>query len=198
MALKLRDSPLHHLSVANLYHAFDGLAEREKIFALVGIGVALLLLLFLPFSLVSGKIGSMQKTLVQMQEGTREVAAKIGEYRRVTKEIEALEAKMGRGGSLTSRVEGIGRKVGMTFGQLKEKPPQETDFFEINAVEVRMQGTTLKQLTDFLSEVEGAGLVGDPNNLMRLRRIQIKPKYGNRDLLDVSCEIATFAVKREA
>jgi len=193
VALKLKDSPLEHLSIENLYHAFSGLGPREKVIVLCGVGLVLLMLLFLPFSLASGKLHSMQRNAAGAQKGYREVLTKISDYRQAQREIQAIENKLGRGGSITSRVEGIAREVGVSVKQLKEKPTQDTDFLVINSVEVRIVGATLGQVVEFLRKIEG-----DQRQLMRLRRIQLKPKYANRQLLDVSCEIATFSTKKEA
>lgn len=192
MALKTQDSPLRQLSISNLYNALVVLGPREKIIALVGIALLLLMALFLPFSLVSSKLHSMQREIATIRSGYQDVVTKIQELKGVKQEMEEMEKRLGRGGGLTSRVEGAARKLGLTVDQLKEKPSQDTDFLEIQAVELRLAGVRLSQLTEFLYEIEN-----DPSALMRLRRIQIKPKFSSRQQLDVSCEIATFAVRKE-
>ncbi|MBI2501464.1 MAG: hypothetical protein HYW02_08440, partial [Deltaproteobacteria bacterium] len=181
-----------HFSLENLYNSFLGLDPRQKIIALCFIGVLLLLLLFLPFSLVSSQISSLQRKIIIAQKGFRDVQQKIGEYRESEASIASLERKFGHGGSVTGRVEGAAKKLGIAVSQLKENPPQETDFLTITAVDVRFSNATLQQVIDFLQEIEK-----DESSLMRVRRIQIKPKYANRQLLDVSCEVATFALKKE-
>lgn len=192
MALKTRYSPLQHLSVDNLYSAFVGLAPRERLIALVGLGLLVLLLVFLPFSLVSGKLGSMKREIAAGQEGMREVSSRIEELKRAQQEIQGLERRFGSSGSITSRVEGAARKAGLTVDQLKEKPSQETDFLEVNSVDVKVSGASLQQVVDFFYEIEQ-----DPQALIRVRRVQLKPKFANRQLLDVTCEIATFALRKE-
>ena len=192
MALKTKDSPLQRLSLENLYNAFAGLGPREKVAALAGLGLLVLLVLLLPFSLVSGKLRSMQREIASSQQGYREVVAKIGEYRKAKAEIDAMERKFGEGGTVTSRVEGAATKAGLAVDQLKERAPQETDFLSINTVEVKLSNASLPQLIDFFREVEN-----DPQQMMRFRRIQMKPKTTNRQLIDVSCEIATFALRKE-
>lgn len=188
----MKDSPFQRFSVENLYHAFSGLAPREKWIALGAMALVVVLLLFLPMSLVSGKLRSMQHNIAEAQKGFLEVQKKIQEYQLSQKEIQTIEKGLGQGGSVTGRVENAANKVGISVKQLTEKPPQDTDFLEIHSVEVQLVGTTLKQLMDFLFEIER-----DPNQIMRVRRIQIKTKYANRQLLDASCEIATFSMRKE-
>lgn len=189
----MKDSPFQRLSIESLYHAFNGLAPREKWMALGGMALVIILLLFLPMSLVSGKLRSMQHHISEAQKGFLEVRKKIQEYQASQKEIQAIEKSLGQGGSLTGRVESVANQVGISVKQLTEKPPQDTDFLEIHSVEVQLVGTTIKQLMDFLFEIEH-----ETNQTLRVRRLQIKTKYANRQLLDVSCEIATFVMRKEA
>lgn len=189
----MKDSPFQRLSVENLYQAFSGLVPREKWIVLVGAALVIALLLFLPISLVSGKLRSMQHRISEARKGFFEVQKKIQEHQSSQKEIREIEKGLGQGGSLTGRIENAATKVGISVKQLTEKPRQDTDFLEINSVEVQLVGTTIKQLTDFLFEIEH-----DANQTMRVRRFQIKTKYANRQLLDVSCEIAAFVMRKEA
>lgn len=193
MALKTKYSPLQHFSMENIYTSFSGLSPRNKIVALVIVVLAVILVLFLPLSLFSGKISSLKKDIRASQKGSDQVIDKMAEYQKVKEEIETLEQSFGgTGGSLTSRVEGLARQAGMNVDQLREKPPQETDFLEITSVEVKLSAVSLQQLVDFLSSIEG-----EKTSPMRVRRIDIKPKNNNRQLLDVTCEVATFILRKE-
>lgn len=193
MALKTRYSPLQHFSLDNLFTSFGELSPGNKVIALVVVGLVVILILFLPLSLVSGKVGSLRKEITTAQKGHLQVMDRITEYEKVRKEIASLEKRFeGGGGSLTSRVETIARESGMTVDQVREKAPQETDFLEINSIEVKLSNVSLSQLMEFLYNLES----GQASPL-RLRRIQIKPKFGNRQNLDVSCEVASFVLKKE-
>lgn len=193
MALKTRYSPLQHFSIANLFSAFSELSPRHKVMALGLAGLAVLLILFLPFSLVSGKVRSLKKEIASAQKGYTQVVEKIAEYEKIRTEMTALEEKFSRpAGSLTSRVDAVARQSGLNVDQLKEKAPQETDYLEIDSIEVKLSGVGLQQLMEFLYNLEN-----DRASPMRVRRIQIKPKSANRQLLDVNLEVATFILKKE-
>ena len=86
----------------------------------------------------------------------------------------------------------MARKAGLNVDQLKEKAPQETDFLEINSIEVKLSGVNLPQLMEFMYKVEK-----EKGWRMRVRRLQVKPKFANRQLLDVNLEVATFILKKE-
>lgn len=193
MALKTRYSPLQHFTLDNVYTTFDELSPSNKIVALISVGVAILLVLFLPLSLLSGKVSSLKKEVTVAQKGAKQIEDRILDYQKARAQLDEVEAKLGRvSGSLTSRVDAIAKQAGLTVDQLREKPPQELDFMEINSIEVKLASVSLQQLIDFLQGIES-----DQASLMRVRKIEIKPKYANRQLLEASFELATFALKRE-
>ncbi|HSA58690.1 MAG TPA: hypothetical protein VLJ37_03295 [bacterium] len=193
MALKTRYSPLQHFSLDNVLTAFGELSPPKKFLALAAVAALLALILFLPLSLLSGKVSSLKKDITSAQKGATQVADKIAEYRRIKAEADALEGRFGRaGGSLTTRIESIAKQSDLTVDQVKEKAPTETDYLEINSLEVKLSNVGLTALLEFLYNLEN-----DKSSPMRIRRIQIKPKGNNRQILDVSFEVATFAVKKE-
>ncbi len=193
MALKTRYSPLQHFTLDNVYTTFGEFSPRDKIIALISVGVAILLVLFLPLSLFSGKVSSLKKEVTVAQKGAKQIEDKIVDYQKSRVQLDEVEAKLGRvSGSLTSRVDAVAKQAGLTVDQLREKPPQELDFMEINSIEVKLAGVSLQQLIDFLQGIEN-----DQSSLMRIRKIEIKTKYANRQMLEVSFELATFALKRE-
>jgi len=194
MPLKTRYSPLQHFSLDNVFAAFSELPFAQKILALGVVGVLILLVLFLPLSLVSSKVGSLKKEISTAQKGYSQVIDKIADYQKAKAKIESLEGQYGRGGggALTTRIENLAKQSGLTVDQVKDKAPTETDYLEINSLEVKLSNVNLSQLMDLLYNLEN-----DKSAPMRVRRIEIKPKSNNRQILDVSFEVATFAVKKE-
>ncbi len=194
MALKTKYSPLQHFSFNNVLTSFVELSPPNKIASLVIFGLGLLLVVFLPLSLVSSKINSLKKEILSAQKGFTQVADKVVEYQTMRQRMTALEERFGRssGGSLSSKVENIAKQSGLTIDQVREKSPQETDFLEINAIEVKLAGVSLQQLIEFL-----VNLQNDKSTPMQVRKLQIKPRYANRQQLEVSFELATFALKKE-
>lgn len=195
MSLKTKYSPLQHFSIDNLYTAFSDLSPRNRLIALVAVGLSLGLILFLPLSLLSGKVHSLRAEISSAQEAFQQVQGKLSVYQKAKKDLEDLEKRYGGGGvgtSLTTRIEKLARQSGVNVDQLTEKAQQETDYLEISSVEVKISNVSLSQLLDFLYHVEN-----HPSSPMRVRRIQIKPKMANRQGLDITCEVAAFVLKKE-
>ena len=193
MALKTRYSPLQNFSLDNLLTSFGEQPPAKKILAIVAVAAVIGLLLFLPMSMLSGKVASLKKDIATSQKGYGQVVDKIAEYQRVKAETEALESLYGReAGPLSTRIENAAKASNLTVDQVKPKAATETDFLTINSIEVTLKNVDLKSLTDFLASLEN-----DQTAPMRIRRIQIKPRVSNRQSLDVSFEVATFTVRKE-
>lgn len=194
MALKTRYSPLKHFTFDNLFMAFADLPPPQKLIALGVTGLLLALILFLPLSLISAKISTLKKEIATSQKGFTQVADKIAEYQKMQSQVGSQEGLFGHfTGSLTTKIDGIANQSGITVDQVKEKAPQETDFLEINSLEIKVSNVSLSQLTEFLFNLEN-----DKTAPMRVRRIEVRPKFNNRQLLDIpSLEVATFSLKKE-
>jgi Tfp pilus assembly protein PilO len=193
MALKTRYSPLQNFSLDNLLTSFGEQPPAKKLLAVIVLAVVIGLLLFLPMSMLSGKVASLKKDIANAQKGYNQVVDKIAEYQKVKAESDALEKRYSTEGSgLSGKIEKAATASSLTVDQVKPKAPTETDYLEINSIDVTLKNVDLKSLTDFLANLEN-----DQSMPMRIRRIQIKPRLTNRQVLDVSFEVATFTVKKE-
>ena len=193
MALKTRYSPLQHFSWDNLFASFADLPAVQKALALGVIGLVVLLVLFLPFSFATRKVSSLRKDIASIQKGASQVMEKISAYQKAKANMESLEKQFGgSGGALTTRIENLAKQSGLTVDQVKDKAPMETDYLEISSLEVKISNVTLEQLLELLYNVEN-----DKSSPMKIRRIQVKPRSNNRQVLDVSFEVATFAVRKD-
>ncbi|MBI1908902.1 MAG: hypothetical protein HYS22_01885 [Deltaproteobacteria bacterium] len=194
MALKTRYSLLSKVNLDNIYNSFISLSPQGRVIALSVGGFILVLLIFLPTSLMSGKIASLQKEISTSQESLRQISDKLVEYQDLKASVEEMERSFGVGvGSLATSIEGIATKsnVRSNMDSLRGKPAIDTDDLTGEAVELRLSKLTLSQLVDFLYNVEQ-----NTAGFMKVTKIEIRPMYSNRSLMDVSCEIANFTLKK--
>ncbi len=193
MALKTRYSPLQQFSLVNIFNSYADLSSRSRIAALVGIGFLILLLIGLPISLVTGKITGLKKDIASAQKSFLQVSEKVESYQAVKAEVALIEEKYGRplGGSLSSRVENLAKTAGLKV-DIREKPNQETEFLEINSVEVRLSQVPLSDVVQLIHDLEA-----DKLTPMQIRRLQMKVKGNNRQQMDASFDVATFTLKKE-
>ena len=196
MALKTRYSLLSKVSLENIYNSFIALSPQGRVVALSVGGFILVLLILLPTSLMSGKIASLQREISSSQDTLRQISDKLTEYQNLKTSIEDMERSFGVGvGSLATSIEGIATKsnVRSNMDSLRGKPAIDTEDLAGEAVELRLSKLTLSQLIDFLYNVEH-----NTNGFMKVTKIEVRPMYSNRGLLDVSCEIANYTLKKGA
>ncbi|QQR80929.1 MAG: hypothetical protein IPJ69_01910 [Deltaproteobacteria bacterium] len=193
MALKTRYSPLQQFSLANVFNSYADLSSRSRMVALAVVGGVLLLLIGLPISLVTGKITGLKKEITTAQKGYFQVSEKVEAYKDIKATVASIEEKYGRplGGSLSSRVESLARTSGLKV-DIREKPNQETEFLEINSVEVRLSQVSLNEIIQLIHDLEA-----DKLTPMQIRRLQMKVKGPNRQQMDASFDVATFTLKKE-
>ncbi len=195
MALKSRYSPLSKPNFTNIYNAFVMMTPREQLIAAIVGGLLIVILVIMPLSMVSGKVSSLKKGISKSQAKLQDVLDKVGEYQQLQTEIKALEKKYGRGiSSMTSTVETLTRKVGLdtTIEVLKEKPLAPGDRFSELPVDLKLKNATLKKLIDLIYEIESY-----PTAVLRIRNMQIKPRYSNRAFMQVSMDIANVKIAEE-
>jgi Tfp pilus assembly protein PilO len=189
VALKAGAS-LKNFSFSNLTNIFIGLSPRDRLFALGMVAVAMVLVLFLPISIATGKINVLEKEIKGSQGKFRDVLEKVNEYNQIQNDLKGLEAKFGSDFvSLTTQIENIASQSGVkgNVKSLKEAPTREGDLFETRSANLQLNGISINQLVDFIYQVEN-----NSKALMRFRKFIVKTKYSSRSLLDVQCEIATY------
>lgn len=193
MALKTRYSPLQQFSLANLFNSYADLSARGRLIAIAIVAFLLAVLLGLPISLVTAKITGLKKEITTAQKSFLQVSEKIDSYKEIKSQLSVIEEKYGRplGGSLSSRVENMAKQLELKV-DIREKPNQETEFLEINSVEVRLSQVGLNEIIQLIHDLEA-----DKLTPMQIRRLQIKTKGSNRQQMDASFDVATFTLKKE-
>ena len=180
-----------------LYNTFLGLTPREQTLTLVGIGVALLLVIGLPISFASSRLSSFEDSIAKGEEKRKEVVREIAHYQDLTQRLQLLEQeyKTGYDSTLTTTMEKLAENSGIKerIESLKEGTSSPSDYFDEFSVDVHLSKVTLPQLVDYLYRIEHHDRL-----MLRLNQIQIKPRYDNKQLLDVSFRVSTYRLQEGA
>lgn len=194
MSLKSRYNILQRLNFEALYNTFLGLEGREQTFALIGAGVLVLFLIGLPLSLASGKLSSLENQLEQGREKGRQIAHKLENYKQLQAQLKGLEVKIGGGfdPTLTTTMEQLAEKAGIKerIENIKQRAPTPSDMYDEVSADVRLTRITVPQLVDYLYNIEN-----DPGHFLRIRQIQVKRRYDNKQLMDVSFQVSTYKLQ---
>lgn len=185
------------LRVGELYDRFLSLAPKQQSLALVGGGVVLVLLVVLPITCASSRLGKMERRIVNHEKNVTQVTEKISEYNKIKNKLSGMEKKIRPKSQvqLTTRLESLATQsgIGANIDSLKENPGTPGEDFEEVVVAVRMSKLSLSQIIEFLYGVETQRDLS-----LKIKRMQLKPRYDNRALFDANFEVSTLVSSQES
>jgi len=191
VALRLGSINLKQLKLENVYNVYFGMSPREQTFALIGAAVVIVLVVVLPVFVASSRISRLEKDLDQGRRQFRDVVRAIDSYNETRTELARLQQTLAGGfdSSISTTIESIAEKNNMKdqIDSLKAKATAPSDLFEESAVDVRLRRVELKPLIDFLYAIEN-----DPDKMLRIKTLNLKPRYDNKKQLDVTFTVSTY------
>ncbi len=189
--IKLGAFNIKQLKLENIYSAYFAMGPREQTFALAGAAVALLLIIVLPVVVASGRISKLEREVDQGKKQFREVVRSIDSYNAKQTQLAAVQKTLSGGfdTSISTTIESIAEKNGMKekIDSLKAKATPPSDIYEEQAVDVSLKRVELSPLMSFLYDIEN-----DPEKVLRIKTLSIKPRYDNKRELDVAMTVSTY------
>lgn len=196
MFLKGKYDLFKRFNFESIYNTFLGLQPKEQIVALIVSGVVLATVIILPISLASSKISGLEKDIATGRDKINDVAREIEDFNKAKTELSSVEGQLKSGfdTSIATTIENIGTQSGVkeNVDSIKERPTVPSEIYDEATVDVRMSKITLSQLVDFLYKIES-----EKNRILRIKQLQVKPRYDNKKLLDVSFQVSTFKLSGE-
>ena len=167
------------------------LTQREKM--AVGLGGACLAALAFWLGVwgpVQSHISLQQRRVEAKRAEYREVRELAERFERLSTRIEGIEAHLqrSRAFSILSYLESLAKRqqVQDRIVQMKPRPGESTRYYKENAVEIRMEKVRLPDLTRYLFQVENSP------ELLRVKQIQVRPRFDDPDLLDVRFQVSAY------
>ena len=172
----------------------QNLQLREKLFVL---GAVVAILLALVFWLVIDPMLAystrLERQIIAAEHQLRELRTLQQEYLRQKQVLDQLNARLKRqhNFALFSKLEELAKQTGIRDKLLYMKPALSTpsELYQEEAVEIKMEGVTLKQLVRYLQQVENVP------QFLKIKRLHLKPRMDNRQLLTAIFRISTFTLK---
>ncbi|MBU4483840.1 hypothetical protein KKA47_00285 [bacterium] len=196
MSIKSKYSIFERVNIDNLYNTFLGMTPREQTIAIV-IAVGLLILfIVMPVSLASNKLNSMEKIIAQSHSKMDQIMVQIDDFNRVKAEVERIESSL-KGGfdrTISTTMENLAEQSNIkeNVQSLKEKPIVPTDLYDELSVDVSLSKVPLDQLIDYLYNIEQ-----NKTKVLKVKKIQLKPRYDNKRLFDASFSVSTYRLTEE-
>ncbi|MDL1871570.1 hypothetical protein FBR05_05150 [Deltaproteobacteria bacterium PRO3] len=179
------------LNLEELYNTFIGFAPREQILVGVGVGVGLLLLILIPFACGSSRLSKLESQIQSHEKNVSKVVDKITELQQAQAKMKAVESRIRPKSQvqLTTKLEALATQsgIGQNIDSLKEMPGTPGEDFEEMVVAVRLSRLSLSQLIEFLYGIESQSDMS-----LQVKRLQLKPRYDNRQQFDANFEISTY------
>jgi len=196
MAEKRSKYGLLNLNFEDIYNSFMGLEERAQTLAAVGLVLLLLTLIIMPISCASSKLGQMQDDFDKGRKSIDDLVKKVSDYELSKNKLAVLKKKFskGAGESMSTVIESIANEAGIGSNVDKLRPItlDSTEFYDEVGVDASISKVTLEQAVGFITSVESETKIP-----MRIKKLEIKPSYQNRQQLTVLMQISTVKPKGE-
>ncbi len=191
MALKVGNFSLDRLKISNLYSMYFGMSPREQTIALATAAATLLLVIILPIVMAGSRISKLERDVAQGRLQFKEIMHAIESYGEQKAKLVQMQQKLSGGydSTLSSTVESIAEGVGIKdrIDELKPKQAEPSEIFDESSVSVRLKKLSLQQAIDFLFAIEHHS-----EKSLRIRQLSLKPRFDNKQEMDVSLTVSTF------
>lgn len=169
----------------------QNLTKREK-WILLGAGILLILLIvFLSVDALIGRYHRMEGKIQANKDELQKVIHLRDQYQSIHRQLETMKSKLEKkevGFSLLSFLEDLANQQNIreNIGSFKPKKIPLNEAYNELSVELIIDNITLWQLIQFIYKIENSG------HLLKVKRLKIKTRYDNPDLLMVTFQVSTY------
>lgn len=174
---------------------FHMLQRREQILV-VSTGVLVLVAALFTFVIdpILARGASLNRRLATASRQLAELQTLRGDYQRQQQIIDRIDMQLRRqprNFTIFSHLEQVAGQTGIQdkVQSINTVASPPNTVYREDSVEVRMEGVTLRQLTEYLYQMEKSPQV------LRIKRLQVKPTRENRQMLSVRFRVSVFGLK---
>jgi len=175
-------------------NSWQNMQPRERLF-LGGAGAMLVLFLLFKFAIdpLFKHSTDLDRQIVTARRQLAELRAMQQEYQRQKTVVDSINSQLKRqqNFAIFSRLEEFAGQTGIRNKILYMKPTVSTpsEVYNEESVEVKMEGVTLEQLVRYLHQIENSP------QLLKIKRLEIKPRFDNRQILTATFRVSAFTLK---
>jgi general secretion pathway protein M len=170
------------------------LQPRERLF--VG-GAGAVLVVFLIFKLTIDPMlkrsAELDRQIVTARQQLNELRTMQQDYQRQKSVVDSINSQLKKqpNFAIFSRLEELAGQTGIRSKIVHMKPTVSTpnEVYKEESVEVKMEGVTLEQLVQYLYQVENSP------QLLKIKRLEMKPRFDNRQILTTTFRVSAFTLK---
>lgn len=170
------------------------LQPRERLFVGgAGVALALFLLFKLTIDPMLKRSAHLDRQIISAQRQLHELRMLQQDYQRQKNVVTSINAQLRRqpNFAIFSRLEEIAGQTGIRGKIVHMKPIVSTpnEVYNEESIEVKMEGVTLEQLVRYLQQVENSP------QLLKIKRLEVKPRFDNRQILTATFRVSAFTLK---
>ena len=173
---------------------WQNVQPRERLF--LG-GAGAMLVLFLIFQSAINPLfkhsADLDRQIVTARRQLAELRTMQQEYQRQKTVVDNINSQLKRqkNFAIFSRLEEFAGQTGIRNKILYMKPTVSTpsEVYNEESVEIKMEGVTLEQLVRYLHQIENSP------QLLKIKRLEIKPRFDNRQILTATFRVSAFTLK---
>jgi len=173
---------------------FRNLQPRERLFV---IGAGAVLALFLIFKLTIDPMlkrsAELDRQIATARRQLDEVRTLQQAYQRQKSVVDSINSQLKNqpNFAIFSRLEELAGQTGIRSKIVHMKPTVSTpnEVYNEESVEVKVDGVTLEQLVQYLHQVENSP------QLLKIKRLEMKPRFDNRQILTATFRVSAFTLK---
>jgi general secretion pathway protein M len=156
-----------------------------------------MLVLFLIFKFTIDPLfkhsADLDRQIVTARRQLAELRTMQQEYQRQKAVVDSINSQLKRqqNFAIFSRLEEFAGQTGIRNKILYMKPTVSTpsEVYNEESVEIKMEGVTLEQLVRYLHQIENSP------QLLKIKRLEIKPRFDNRQILTATFRVSAFTLK---
>jgi len=163
--------------------------RQRKILMIVGAGLAVLLFLWIVVLPRLG-IGGLDNKIAKKEQELQEITRLYKSFEQVKRDFNKIESAINRNQtmSLLSELSNITEKLNIKQGieSMVSKAKPKNEFYQEEAVEIRIKKLTNEELTRLLYEIEHS------TKVLRVRKLNVEARFDDPSLVDAVLEVSTF------
>lgn len=176
---------------------FQNLQLREKVMVVCAAVAAVLFLLFtVVIDPILDKSARLDRQIRKAEQDLKNLQEQSRKYNQQKSILDNLNAQLSQrqNAAIFSRLEKLARDTG-TREKITGMTPSvnsASEAYTEESVQIEMADVTLEQLAKYLYEIEQS------RQFLKIKRLSIKPRTSNRQLLSVSFRVSTFTPKKKS
>jgi general secretion pathway protein M len=173
------------------------LQPRERFLVLIaGVAVLVTLVYLVVVDPLLKRSATLDRQIANAQRQLKELSTLRQDYLRQRSVVDRINTQLKqqqKNFSIFSRLEEVARQTGVQnkIQSMKPTVSPPNDAYREESVEIKMEGVTLEQLIPYLYQVENSP------QLLKIKRLDIKPRNDNRQILSVTFRVSVFTLKDE-